>query len=243
MKNIKNLILLCLAVSIAAACSDSANQIAYSEPASIYLDNIQWGGNFGSTSNISTMDSLAFSFFGTADNFTEAIGELRFLVSGYMSDKDRVVNLVADPESTLTPDDYVLPDPIVVPAGELKLVLPIRFKRSDKLRDEYYWVKFNVEDSDDLKKGYYDKLSFRFFIIDQPVPPSQWPSSFFGTYSVAKHRFILQVIPDIEWSTSNYPANMAYQAKLKQAIAIYERDNGPLYGRAEDGEENVRVTF
>ena len=242
MKNIKCLILLCIAAAMAAACSDSANQSIFSEPASIYLDNTQRGGNFGST-NISNSDSLTFSFFGTADDFTEALGELRFLVTGYKSDRERVVNLVADPASTLTPDDYILPDPIVVPAGELELVLPVRFKRSDKLREKYYWVRFSIEDSDDLKKGYYDRLSFEYHVIDQAVMPGQWSAQFFGTYSVAKHRFMLQVIPDIAWDAMNLPANMAYQAKMKHALALYERENGPLYGRAEDNEENIRVTF
>lgn len=236
-KIIKNFSILAVAVAVMAACGES-ERLIFDEPASIYFYSSQWGGDMPNTLG----DSVQWSFFGKTDDFTAASAELRLMATGYKVDRDREVRLVINPESTLPAEDIIIAERIVLPANTLELVVPVGIKRTDKLRSGIYWVEFMVEDSEDLKKGYYNQLSFRFFMTDTAIRPSGWVQAAYGDYSIVKHRFILSVMPDINWSSlpGVYIAN---NAKLRQAIMEYEKENGPLYGLAEDGEESIRVTF
>lgn len=239
-KIIRNIGMLAVAAAALGACKQS-ERLMFDEPASIYFYSSQWGGDFKSTVY---GDSVQYTFLGKDDDFTQAVTELRFMATGYMSDRDRVVNLVADPESTLEAGtDYILPNPIVLPANSLELTLPVTFIRSEKLKNDLYWVRFVIEDSDDLKKGYYDLLSFKYIITEKAVKPTNWPTQYYGDYSAAKLRFMFSVLgTEIEWNAYP-PTHMANSAKLRQELAKYERDNGPLYGLAEEDEQNIRVTF
>lgn len=226
------------AAAVALAACKESERLTFDQPASVYFYSSQWGGDMPVTYG----DSVQYSFFGRTDDFIVANTELRLMVTGYKSDKEREVKLGIDPESTLPASDIVLPERIVVPADELELTVPVGIKRSARLKEGIYWIGLTIEDSNDLRKGYYDQLSFRYFITDTAVKPSGWVQAAYGDYSVVKHRFILSMMPDINWSSlpGVYIAN---NAKLRQAIMEYESENGPLYGLASDGEEGIRVTF
>ena len=240
----KKIIFRIAALSVAAAavisCKES-EKLMFDQPASIYLKGSQAGGD---DMNYTTQDSIQYTFLGKPDDFTGAKANIYMQVTGFKSSQARRINLVADPASTLIAGtDYELLADLVLPAEALEVTIPIVFKRTDKLRDNLYWVKFTVEDSDDLKMGYDDNLSFKYIVTEKPVRPTNWQTSYYGEYSAAKLRFMYSVLgSDINWSAYP-PEHMANSGKVREALAKYERENGPLYGLAEDGEENVRVTF
>lgn len=236
-KTIKNISILAVVVAAMVACKES-ERLMFDQPASIYFYHSQWGGDMPTTYG----DSVQWSFFGKTEDFVMANAELRFMATGYKVDHERELKLVINPESTLPAEDIVIAERIVLPANALELVVPMGIKRTSKLKSGIYWVGFQVEDSADLVKGYYNQLSFRFFITDTAVKPIGWVQAAYGDYSIVKHRFILSVMPDINWSSlpGVYIAN---NAKLRQALSEYEKLNGPLYGLAEDGEDAIRVTF
>ena len=226
---------------IALSACDSSERLLFDQPASVYLYGSQGGGDFPS---FTTADSIQYTFLGKPDEFTESRTELWVMASGYKSDKARKINLVADPGSTLRAGtDYILPNEIVLPADTLFVAIPIRFIRTSQLKDGLYWVKFSIEDSEDLLKGYFNRLSFKYIVTEKPVRPTNWQASYYGDYSAAKLRFMYSVLgSEINWSAYP-PEHMANSGKLREALAKYERENGPLMGLAEDGEETVRVTF
>ena len=208
------------------ACQEN-DRLMFDEPASIYFYESQWGGDFPV---VSRTDSTEFSFFGRGDNFTEAKAELIMLVTGYVSDKDRAINLVPDAESTLIEgEDYYFPAPKVLPAGATEVRLPVMFKRTEKLINDYYWVRFHIEDSDDLKKGYADRTSFKFRITNKPVKPTYYLSVVFGEYSDEKLLYIYSVVGYINWETVSTSELKEYSIRVRKAYEQYKKDNGPLY--------------
>ncbi len=244
MKNvIRTINVFCVAALALTGCKES-ERLVFDEPASIYFYSSQWGGDLTSNGSAVYGDSLQYTFLGKSGDFVQASGELRVLVTGYKSDKAREIRLSVDPQSTLQPGtDYILPDPILVPANALEAVIPITFKRTDKLRSGLYRVKFTIVESADLKPGYDDYTSYKFVITEKAIKPSNWQTSYYGDYSAAKLRFMYSILgTNINWGAYP-PVHMANSAKLRQELAKYERANGPLYGLAEDGEENIRVTF
>lgn len=241
MKNIIQKIVISALLPLAALSCRESERLVFDEPASIYFESHQPGMDLYQGTSA---DSLQYTFLGKPDDFTQAETRLLMMVTGYKTDRPRRINLVPDPQSTLQPGvDYVLPAELVVPANELEVEIPLVFNRTDKLRGDLYWVKFYIEDSEDLKRGYDDYLHFKFIITEKPVRPSNWQNSYYGDYSAAKLRFMYSVLgSNINWGAFP-PEHMANSGKLREALARYERDNGPLMGLAEDGEQNIRVSF
>lgn len=221
--------LITLLAVFVVACNEN-ERLMFEEPASIYFYESQWGGDFSLASNV---DTTAFSFFGRGDDFTEAETELIMLLTGYAEDRDRIINLVPDAASTLIEgEDYVFPKPKVLPAGATEVRLPIVFKRTEKLSTGNYWVKFNIEDSEDLKKGYDDRLSFTFWITNMPMKPTFFSITNFGEYSTEKLLFIYEVVGFIDWDTVSNSELKEYSIRVRKAYEEYKQENGPLYDSA-----------
>lgn len=173
---------------------------------------------------------------------------------GNVTDYDRAFKAVAVADSTTaqSPVHYeILPG--VIPAGEYKAPLQVLVKRTADTKDKSVTLLLKLVDTDDLHVGNANALTYRLNWGDILMKPANWPY-YFGTYSVNKYRFAIDVLGLTDWPQATrfqdgavegvYTQGelMWFATQLNEAYAEYRKTNGPIYVD-DDAEEKVEIYY
>lgn len=183
-KYIQYLLWACLCLVVGTSCENE--DFLYQDEARVRME--------GPSEWTLDTDSLEFSFVSYPDTVTEMVMNVTLHVIGYTMDYDRTaaVAVVAD-KTTATPDLYELPDSVTIPAGQNQGICPVVLKRAPVLEETPVRLYLQVVPSADFAPGVMEQDHLLLKWNDIISRPSNWDDleEFFGTYSDAKYRFIL----------------------------------------------------
>ena len=206
------------------ACQKNEIMLFDREEAGVYF---QFGGQTRLYINSEAYsDSLSFSFSRYSDALQDTILETRIRTMGKVRDYPRPIALSVDTELTTAVEgvhyeaDF---EHAVIPAGEAELMFPVRFFRTADMMDnkiqlvlkleenEYFKIYFTEQNNTNVYYGTETKIMadrFRFVVSEIYTEPGYWSfaEDAFGTWSVAKFRFVNEVceIPVEDWNRGGY---------------------------------------
>lgn len=207
------------------ACQKNDIMLFDREEAGVYF---QFGGQTRLYINSEAYyDSLSFSFSSYSDALQDTILEARIRTMGKVRDYPRPIALSVDTELTTAVEgvhyeaDF---EHAVIPAGEAELMFPVRFFRTADMMDnkiqlvlkleenEYFKIYFTEQNNTNVYYGTETKIMadrFRFVVSEIYTEPGYWSlfaEDAFGTWSVAKFRFVNEVceIPVEDWNRGGY---------------------------------------
>lgn len=202
-------------------------------------------------------DSVIYSFATKPNDIMEDTVYVPLRIIGEAADRDRTVKVVAVKDSTSAVEGtHFTIQPVIVRAFEYTTNIKVLVKRSAEMKNQQLRIYLQVEESSDFKPGvpyslstgstWGASLSYNIGINDFLTKPANWDlalNSFFGAYSQEKYKFIIQVTGLSEFPNSGegaiqYGEFLFLKQKCRQALAEYEKVNGPLYD-----ENGIRITF
>ncbi len=158
-------------------------------------------------------------------------------IGGYPSNVARDIDLRIVKDSTSATEGThfrILTEKIVLPADSLLVHIPIELINKDpELKKRKVRLYLKITPNDNFPSPYFNKQSLSMDISDILIKPKLWDaiySGFFGVYSEAKHRKILEIcnipeIPDVyDGSSFNYKWD-AYG----RAVNNYYKEYYPQY--------------
>ena len=196
-------------------------------------------------------DSLSYSFaFSITPKQKDTIF-LKMRVQGPAVDHARTISVKAAEGTTARENvDYRLSD-AKLPAGALTLMYPVVLLNSPEMLTNTYRLIVEVAPNKDFTTvalgseitGETIALkSIKIDVSNRIVQPTYWTSiqGSFGTFSVAKFKFMIQVTGLTDFSDEAIGIDGFYNlpVKLSNALVVYEAANGPLID-----ENGNRVTF
>lgn len=191
-------------------------------------------------------DSLVYSFSTEPDDIKENVMDIDVCVMGPVADHDRTANIVVDAaKTTASTDQYSFPATVTIPAGKNKGTLPVTLKRDKTLEKKTVRLQIAVAQSSDFAIGVNEQNHFTLIWNDQISKPKNWNTleEFFGTFSIAKYRFMLQNSPKgTEFSTETMSWSLLNSYRIKFAAAL-EKYNADHPGAPLTDENNQLVTF
>ena len=173
---------------------------------------------------------------------------------GNIENRDRSFRAVAVPDSTTaqSPLHYELLDG-TLEAGEYMAYLPVLIKRTSDTQDHFVTLYLKLIDTEDLTVGNANAITYKLNWGDILMRPAHWPY-FFGSYSVNKYRFAIDVLGLTDWPQATRTATAAEEgiytaaqlqlmaARLNEAYAEYRLANGPIYVD-DNAEEKVEIYY
>ncbi|MNK14784.1 hypothetical protein D3C87_329140 [compost metagenome] len=196
-------------------------------------------------------DSLSYSFaFSITPKQKDTIF-LKMRVQGPAVGYARTVAVKAVGGTTAREGiDYQLSE-AKLPAGALILVYPVVLLNSPGMLTNTYRLVVEVAPNKDFATGAFGSditgetvalKSIKIDVSNRIVQPTYWTSiqGSFGTFSVAKFKFMIQVTGLTDFSEEAIGIDGYYNLpiKLSNALVVYETANGPLID-----ENGNRVTF
>lgn len=191
-------------------------------------------------------DSLVYSFSTELDEVKEYVMDIDVCVMGPVADHDRTANIVVDAaKTTASTDQYSVPATAVIPAGKNKGTLSVTLKRDKTLEKKTVRLQIAVAQSSDFSIGVNEQNHFTLIWNDQISKPKNWNTleEFFGTFSIAKYRFMLQNSPkgtEFSIETMSWSLLNSYRIKFAAALEKYNADHP---GAPLTDENNQLVTF
>ncbi len=248
MKNLLNSLLLFLAITMLGASCKKSELTKYEQPDMVYVYKDAFN---------TKKDSSSYSFAIKANSLMLDTVYIPVRIMGLAADKAREVKLAPVNDLTTATDGihYALL-PYTIPAGAYSANLPVLVKRTADLKTKEFRLVLEIAETKDFKPGVPNTIAgssvagagLRYLIKlnDFLTKPANWDASltsFFGTYSQAKHKFIIQVTGLAEYpygcaTCIAYGEMLYYKALCKSKLLEYEAANGPLID-----EFGVRVTF
>ncbi|HEY8387716.1 MAG TPA: DUF4843 domain-containing protein [Parasegetibacter sp.] len=158
-------------------------------------------------------------------------------IGGYSSSSDREVafEVVADSTTAVEGLHYAkLPAKFIMTADSFRVHVPVTIYNNDvRLKSEKFRLYLRLVPNNNFISGIYYKQELSIYISDILLKPKIWDSkysTFFGVYSEAKHRKILEIcdIPEIPDVYDGGPYNYKWDA-FGRAVNNYYRDNYPQY--------------
>ena len=234
MKKIKSIILTLAVIGMFSACEN--DKFYYQDEPRLRIEGpYEWA--------LGT-DSLNFSFAPFSNSVQQQEMEMTLYVMGEAVSTARTAKLQKiENKTTADASQYILPETVTVPAGQLKVPFIVTLKRTDDLTSQTVSLSFKVVESDDFKVGVTEQNHFSMKWNDILGKPKNWDTElkeFFGEYSLVKYRFIIDSIGisefggDMTWSELTN-----YKIILKTALNEYNASSaGPL--KDENGQ---LVTF
>lgn len=177
-------------------------------------------------------DSMSYNFVYGGIDATQYDVEMKVVVMGETADRDRTVNLeiIAD-RTTASASQYIIPATVTVPAGEYETTFNVTLKRTADLEQKAVRLRFGVAASDDFQPGTTEDASFLIIWNDMVGKPLYWDdelNNFFGTYSDAKFRFMIDVLGTSDFEGLNWSQKFNMNVKLQAALLEYNAANGVL---------------
>lgn len=201
-----------------------------------------YNGNDGISfyTDLNDPDSINYSFALQPTNKSRDTILINMRLVGKLSDKSRSIKLRALNGSTARQDtDYILPV-IELPANQFTIKYPLIVLNTPEMKVQTFKLVLGVDPTGQLGTGAsgtaidnsvnHDKKHIS--ITNQLIQPDYWTSIslLFGTFSIVKFQFMIKTTGLI-----NYDANVTgigalfrIQTQLRNALAVYERLNGPL---------------
>lgn len=203
-------------------------------------------------------DSIDYSFAMNLANTTSDTIPLKMRVQGYVSTRDRKVKVVAtDGTTARLGEDFVLPE-VVVPAGAQTINYPLIVNNTAIMRDKSLRIVLKVEATEDFSIGTIGQeigntIAIPVYKIDVSniiLDNARWSNTsdqykYFGKYSCEKYRFIVNVlgVTDFSSATIGFYGLYNYPLILRQKLAEYEAQYGPIYIVVNNQVTTEKVTF
>lgn len=208
---------------IALSCKQEDIMLFDREEAGIYF---QHGWQTRLLINSETyIDSAAFSFSVASFTTTDTILNARIRTMGNVKDYPRPVKLSVDQERTtavLGTHYDIDVSAAVVPAGANHVLFPVHFYRTPDMLEEAFALVLKIEDNEHFKVYFTDQKNtnvhtavgerieadrFQFVVSEIYTMPGYWGlfgNTFFGTWTVAKYRFLNQTVnwTPVGWQTA-----------------------------------------
>lgn len=187
-------------------------------------------------------DSLVYSFALIPEANKDTV-DIPVKILGFTSSGDRVVNVQTVPEWT-TAQEGVHYDklPCIVKSDSVSGILQVVLHKTDDLAQKEVLIALRIADSEDFVAGPINERNFKIRITNQLIKPNDW-LTFFGDYSVVKHKFIIEVTGKgtnyTEWKNSAMKL-IYYMGILNKALYEY---NSTHPGQPLTDEYGVPVTF
>lgn len=208
-------------------------------------------------------ESIGVNTINTEQNYSFALKNSTLMqdtifvpvqLMGNIEDYDRTFKAVAVADSTTAeyPKHYEILDG-TMKAGEYTSYLPVVIKRTSDTQNHYVTVYLQLVSTDDLGVGNADALNYKINFGDILMKPANWPY-YFGTYSVNKYRFAIDVLGITDWpqatrfqdaDVEGYYSIAQLQlmaAQLNEAYAEYRLTHDPIYVD-DDAEEKVEIHY
>ncbi|MDF2850017.1 MULTISPECIES: DUF4843 domain-containing protein [Sphingobacterium] len=200
--------------------------------------------------NSGESDSISYSFaMLAAPKLVDTIF-LKMRMSGAPVDHARTISLKPGARTTAAlGEDFEFPK-VQLPAEKLTLIYPVVIHRTKKMDTDILIIDAEVESSGEYQTnlsgteiGETRNLpNIVIKVTNLLVEPTYWPSVEynFGTFSQVKFRFMIQStgLNDFSDEALGYSGSYNIPVKLRNALAAYEKANGPLID-----EFGNRVTF
>ena len=204
--------------------------------------------------NVSEVYERSFSFVPFPETVKDTTLYIKVKIMGNVSAADR--RFYAEPADPATNaiagTDYELL-PGTIKANQMEGLLPVVLHRTEAMKTEIKKLKFKIADRGDFKMGTVERSFFTLTWNDAYLKPDNWDTlpgiaQYFGAYSIAKYKFIIEVlgISQFPMQTAGYnPAQYSgaqmqdFKAQLKSALQVYNNTHStPLMD-----EFNNAVTF
>ena len=216
MKKIKSIILALAAIGMFTACEN--DKFYYQDEPRVRIEGpYEWA--------IGT-DSLNFSFATYPNSVQQQEMQMTLYVMGEAASTARTAKLVVDAsKTTAAATQYILPETVTVPAGQLKVPFVVTLMRSEGLTSQTVSLTFKVVESSDFKVGVNEQNHFSMKWNDILGKPKNWDTElkeFFGEYSLTKYRFIIDTIGFGEFGNGmSWSQLKNYQIMMKTALDEY----------------------
>lgn len=196
MKKIFNNITILFALILFNAC-DYDTLMRYEKNPDVYFTDLADASTYN--------DSSLVKFVFMDVNATETHVNISVTVTGKLSNTDRQVAVIADPQSTAKAGvHYEFPSTITIPAGSARASMSVRIIRSPDLnidKKELLLVlslqandEFGVDFQTALRSGKNRSLvQYKIYISDILIKPLRWLDAYYGTYSDKKFLLICEV--------------------------------------------------
>lgn len=187
----------------------------------------------------------SFSFLKLPAEVTQDTFLIRVKIMGETAPYDRIVRgqAIADSSTAIAGQHYDFIDGII-PADSITGYLPVVLYRTADIADSAVTLNLRIAPTKDFKTGVTEDNFFTLTWSDNVIKPSNWDgfislSTYFGTYSAVKYRFIISVtgieqfplqqsgrVPpkDGEFTAA---AMTDIKARLKDALKAYNDSNDP----------------
>lgn len=177
---------------------------------------------------------------------------LRVKTMGPITQSDRRFAAIKDTAATtnaIEGTDFKILEGLV-PAGKYVGYLPVVLYRTPVLKTTTKTLGIVIADNGTFRPGVKEDMKFTIYFNDGLVMPSNWDvlTSYFGTYSEVKYKFIISVlgISDFPVSTSTYRLGqfthyqmLDFKNRMKDALAEYNN----THPEPMRDESNVLITF
>jgi hypothetical protein len=199
----------------------------------------------------------SFSFLQLPLDITKDTFYIKVKIMGETTAYDRIVRgqTIADSTTAIEGRHYDFIDGIV-PAGAIIGYLPVVLYRTPDIADTTVTLNLSIAETKDFKTAISEDNFFTLSWSDNVVKPSNWDgfislSAYFGTYSIAKYRFIISVTGIEQFplqQSGRVPpepgeftamAMMDISVRLKAALLEYNNTHTP----ALTDESGQLVTF
>lgn len=141
-------------------------------------------------------------------------------------------------------DDASLAAQMVMPAGEVRALIPVVLKRDATLEKGKYSLKFRLVLTDDFRQTIEGKDEFTVTTTAKYEKPSEWDSwwgTALGEWGPKKMWFIVQIVGFNEMdSKSSAGFRTALKTRATELLTKYNKEHGELREEPEDGGQPVK---
>ena len=181
--------------------------------------------------------------------------KLKTKLMGYLSDRDRVfrAEVLADSTTAVEGFHYNLLDG-VLKAGRYESYLPVVLYRTADTQEAPVTLHIRLIATEDLEPGHPEDIYFTLSWGDILMKPEHWPEYFFGTYSVNKYRFAIDVTGHTDWPQAERVTSGKQEGiytiteiqreanKLNDAYEEYRKVYGPIY-EDDNADPKIEIYF
>jgi hypothetical protein len=256
MKKIISIIILAI-VFLSTACEENNFKI-YTDGANIQFGPEESRIYMASYNLVDT--TKAYTFYYKSANVVQdtvffdiyAIGGVSAINRSFTLKQDSVTgvtNAVAGVDY-IAFDDSRVKDNYVIKAGTVHTRVPVILLRNEKLKTNTLTLKISTVANENFRLGEKTNIWRKIIFTDRLSQPNSWDANttkyYFGSYSVAKHAFMIQATGD-KWDDvffgvlkSDYSLMSFYTSFLKTSLIDYNNAHPTSLLKDENG---VLVTF
>ena len=185
-------LLLLTCITLASSCAKNIS--GYSDEPRVYF----FERNTDATQ--SRLSNKSFTFLLQPLNVTKDTFLIRVKIMGNTAPVNRIVRgrTINSPTNTAIEGQHYEFIDGIVPADSIYGYLPVVLKRTEDIKTKEIALLLGIADTKDFKRGVGEDSAFTLSWSDNVVKPANWDafiglSTYFGTYSATKWRFIISV--------------------------------------------------